>query len=83
MPALHPYVAAADGTGHGDDYVIADYRRAVVDSAISMALTVVDLLSDNAAEARGIIDSHRPSLSRREYVKSQAARLKKINYRGE
>jgi amidohydrolase len=83
MPALHPYVAAADGTGHGIDYIIADYRRAVVDSAISMALTVVDLLSDNATEARGIIDSHRPSMTRSEYVQSQEARLRKIEYRGE
>ena len=83
MPAQHPYVAAADGTGHGIDYVIADYRRAVVDSAISLALTVVDLLSDGAAEAREIIDYHEPSLTRRGYVQSQTARLRKINYRGE
>ena len=82
MPALHPYVAAAEGTGHGIDYVIADYRRAVVDSAISMALTVVDLLSDNAAEARMIIDSNKPSMTRAEYVQSQADRLRKIEYRG-
>ena len=82
MPALHPYVAAADGTGHGIDYVIADYRRAVVDSAISMALTVVDLLSDNAAEARRIIDSNKPSMTRSGYVQSQTDRLRKIEYRG-
>ena len=83
MPSLHPYVAAADGTGHGIDYIIADYRRAVVDSAISMALTVVDLLSDGAAEARGIIDSHTPSLTRKGYVESQFDRLQRINYKGE
>jgi len=82
MPALHPYVAAAEGTGHGIDYVIADYRRAVVDSAIAMALTVVDLLSDNAAEARGIIDSNKPSMTRSKYVQSQTDRLRKIEYRG-
>ena len=83
MPALHPYVAAAEGTGHGIDYIIADYRRAVVDSAISMALTVVDLLSDGAAEARGIIDSHTPSLTRKGYVESQSNRLQRINYKGQ
>ena len=82
MPALHPYVAAADGTGHGVDYVIADYRRAVVDSAISMAMTVVDLLSDGASEACGVIDSHTPSLTRQGYLQSQAARLRNINYHG-
>ena len=83
MPALHPYVAAADGTGHGNDYVISDYRRAVVDSATSLALTVVDLLSDDAAEARGIIASHSPTMTRRGYVKSQTDRLRKVHYRGE
>ena len=82
MPALHPYVAAAEGTGHGIDYVIADYRRAVVDSAISMALTVVDLLSDNATEAHRIIDLNKPSMTRSEYVQSQTDRLRKIEYRG-
>ena len=83
MPALHPYVAAADGAGHGIDYVIADYRRAVVDSAVSMALTVVDLLSDGASEARGIIDFHEPALTRQSYVDSQTTRLRKISYHGE
>jgi hypothetical protein len=47
-----------------------------------MALTVVDLLSDNAAEARMIIDSNKPSMTRAEYVQSQADRLRKIEYRG-
>lgn len=83
MPVLHPYVAAADGTGHGIDYVISDYRRAVVDSATALALTVVDLLSDDAAEARRLIESHRPAMTRRGYVKSQVDRLRKIHYRGE
>ena len=83
MPVLHPYVAAADGTGHGIDYLIADYRRAVVDSATALALTVVDLLYDNAAEARQLIDAHRPAMTRSGYVKSQAARLREIHYRGE
>lgn len=83
MPALHPYVAAADGTGHGIDYVIADYRRAVVDSAISMALTVVDLLSDDAVEAREVIGAHKPAFTPREYIASQTNRLRKVDYHGE
>ncbi len=82
MPALHPYVAAASGTGHGIDYVIDDYRRAVVDSAISMALTVVDLLSDDSVKAREIIESHKPAFTRQGYIASQTKRLKKIDYQG-
>jgi len=82
MPALHPYVAAASGTGHGIDYVIDDYRRAVVDSAISMALTVVDLLSDDSVKAREIIESHKPAFTRQGYIASQTKRLQKIDYHG-
>ncbi|MDA1258925.1 MAG: peptidase dimerization domain-containing protein, partial [Chloroflexi bacterium] len=82
IPVLHPYVAAADGTGHGIDYIISDYRRAVVDSAITLALTVVDLLSDNAAKAREVLATHSPAMTRSEYVKSQVDRLRKVHYRG-
>ena len=68
MPVIHPYVVAAKGNAHGDDYVVEDYELAVLTGAKAMALTVVDLLSDGAQRARRIAGSYRAPMSKREYL---------------
>ena len=69
MPVLHPYVGGATGIGHGADYVIQDYRMAVVTGAKAMASTVIDLMSDGAKEANQVVANHRPDMTSREYLK--------------
>ena len=68
MPVIHPYVVAAKGNAHGDDYVVEDYELAVLTGAKAMAMTVVDLLSDGAQRARRIAGSYRAPMSKREYL---------------
>lgn len=68
MPAIHPYVAAATGKAHGNDYVVQDYRLAVTTAGKAMALTIVDLLFDGARQANGIVKNFKPSMSRRDYL---------------
>ena len=63
MPAIHPYVGGAAGTGHGADYRIADPVTACVTSAKCQLLMVRMLLENNAAEARRVVESSKPRFS--------------------
>lgn len=82
MPAIHPYTSAATGTGHGPDYLIADYDLAVVAPAKIMSGTVIDLLSNDAAEARRVLANYRPLMSLPKYLATQAERFSTELYKG-
>lgn len=69
MPAIHPYVGGATGLGHGADYVVQDYKLAVITAAKAMAATVVDLLADGAGSGNKVVAEHRPEMTRTEYLK--------------
>jgi amidohydrolase len=75
MPAVHPYTSAATGTGHGPDYVIADYDLAVVAPAKAMAGTVIDLLANNASGAKRVLENYRPVMTKAQYLAMQEARF--------
>lgn len=68
MPAIHPYAVGASGQGHGNDWAIADPYIAYVLPAKLMALTVVDLLADDARDARAILDGYQPQMTKDEYL---------------
>ncbi len=82
MPAIHPYTSAAMGTGHGPDYVIADYDLAVVAPAKIMSATVIDLLSNDASGAKRVLENYRPVMSRAKYLAMQAERFQTELYKG-
>lgn len=82
MPVIHPYVTAARGAAHGVDYLIEDYYSAVVTSASAMAMTVIDLLADDAANARAVLKQAKPPMTREQYVSAQQARMRVTHYRG-
>ncbi len=75
MPVIHPYANSASGVGHGHDYLIEDYDRAVVAPAKVMAATVLELLSNDAQLARETLVKHKPSLTSEKYVAVQRARF--------
>jgi amidohydrolase len=68
MPVIHPWVDCATGRGHGVDYVVRDYDIAVVKAAKAMAGTVIDLLSNSAAEGKRIVESFKPAMSKERYL---------------
>jgi amidohydrolase len=68
LPTVHPYAGGAAGAGHGADYRIADYTRAVLNPAKALAMTVVDLLSDDASEAKRVKAEFKPRMTRDEYL---------------
>jgi metal-dependent amidase/aminoacylase/carboxypeptidase family protein len=69
MPAAHPMTGGMDGVLHGADARVVDYDAAVVIPGKAMAGTVIDLLSNGAAEAKRIVTAFKPNLTKEEYLK--------------
>jgi amidohydrolase len=68
MPALHPFAGGYRGTNHSRDFLVADEEMAYVLPAKMMAMTVVDLLHGDAAEARRALETYTPRLNKAEYL---------------
>jgi metal-dependent amidase/aminoacylase/carboxypeptidase family protein len=83
LPSVHPYAGGATGTGHGADYRIADHRRAVLNPAKAMAMSVIDLLRDDAVEAKRVIGEFKPRMSRDEYMAYQRRLSTTVTWRAE
>ena len=82
MPVLGVNVGGVSGRGHGNDYLVTDWDNAVVDSAKSMALTVIDLLYGDAARAKEVLDRSRPEMTREAYLSLQRERAQETDYDG-
>ena len=82
MPVIHPYTLSAVGTGHSTDYVVNDYEQAVINSAKAMAMTVIDLLHDDAQSARQVIDTSPATMTKAQYLALQSSRLVEESYEG-
>ena len=82
LPSVHPYTAGAEGPGHSSEYLVTDYRQAVVNPAKIMAMSVIDLLSDNATKARQVTSSFRPAMTRTSYLNFQRQRAEVLEYDG-
>jgi len=59
---------------------VDDYNLAVLDAGKAMAMTVVDLLSDDATEATRVISEHKPAMTKDEYLDLQRAFLSERSY---
>jgi hypothetical protein len=68
LPTVHPYAGGASGAGHGADYRIDDYTRAVANPAKAMAMSVVDLLANDAQQAKRVVAEFKPRMTRAEYL---------------
>jgi amidohydrolase len=78
MPVLHPHSGGVTtGSTHSTGYHVADHRIAAVNPAKWMAMTVIDLLWDDAGEARKTIQEAGPYPSRDAYMEER----RKYTYR--
>jgi metal-dependent amidase/aminoacylase/carboxypeptidase family protein len=68
MPAIEPSISGATGIGHGADYTIVDKEMGYIIPAELMAMTVIDLLSDDAIKARRILKTFKPEVRRKGYT---------------
>ncbi len=69
MPVVHPRSGGTEGAPHSREYYVRDHTLAAVNPAKSMAMLAVDLLYDEATEARAVIASAPPKLDRDAYLK--------------
>lgn len=69
MPVIHPFIGGTQGALHTREFCVTDYTKACLMPAKAMALTIVDLLSDNAQAAKQIINDFKPALTRQDYIK--------------
>ena len=82
MPVIHPYTGAARGSGHGTDYVIQDYQQGVINPAKAMAMSVIDLLAEDAAKAKEVMAQSPPRMTRAQYLARQEETLSQELYEG-
>ena len=82
IPACHPYAGGAMGSGHSKDYKIRDYEMAVVNPAKTMAMTVIDLLAEGAAGAKGVLDGWKPAMTKEQYLAFQRERARVVEFDG-
>lgn len=80
MPVIHPYVVAATGNAHGNDYVVQDYELGVLTGAKAMAMTVIDLLADGGTRAAQIRDGYRAPMTKAEYLSLMRGMVKEETY---
>ncbi len=69
MPTLHPYIGGAQGVGHSENYDIVDPETAYIVSSKALAMTVIDLLADDAETGLEIKQNFVPAMTKAEYLK--------------
>jgi len=68
MPTLHPMMGGVSGALHTRNFNIVDEDLAYIIPAKSMAMTVIDLLFDDAKEANTILNDFTPVMTKEEYL---------------
>lgn len=68
IPTLHPMFGGITGALHTRNYSITDEEFAYLAPAKSLALTVVDLLFDNAKIGKEILANFKPTMTKEEYL---------------
>lgn len=68
MPVSHPWIGSIRGVLHGKDYQVFDEDMAYIHPAQMMAMTLIDLLYDDAAEAEKLMTNYKPLMTKDEYL---------------
>jgi amidohydrolase len=68
IPSIHPYIGGVSGSLHSSDFNVEDYNAACILPAKLMAMTIVDLLINNAKEGKKIVQEFKPVFTQKEYL---------------
>jgi len=68
IPGIHPAGGGYAGMIHNESFEVVDDNMAYVEPAKALAMTVVDLLSNDASLARQVIDEFTPALTKDAYL---------------
>ena len=67
IPVVHPWVGCATGILHGANFILDNKDAAFRKTAKVLAMTIIDLLADDACEAQRICDNFKPVLTKETY----------------
>ena len=82
MPTLQSYTGGVRGESHGADHEVFDPDLFYLNPAKAMAMTVVDLLYDDAREARALLADWKPRFTRDSYVDWMRRRFRVEEFQG-
>ena len=68
MPTTSIGMGGCEGPGHSRDFKITNPTKQYIVPAKALAMTVVDLLYDDANDAKKVIDGFKPTIKRVEYT---------------
>lgn len=68
IPCIHPWIGGVSGSLHTKDYYISDEELAYIVPAKAMAMTLIDLLVDDAKVAKDVIANFKPTFSKESYL---------------
>lgn len=68
MPVSHPWIGSVRGGLHGRDYVVFDEDMAYIRPAQMMAMTIIDLLFDDAQNAEELLANYKPLMTKEKYL---------------
>ena len=68
MPVIHPWVGCISGVLHSAEYEISVPDVAYIKTAQALAMTIVDLLYNDAAGAKDVLDNFTPALNKETYI---------------
>lgn len=71
MPAIHPMIGGVKGALHTREFETTDPELACIVPAKAMAMTIIDLLYDDAAKAKEILKNFTPVMTKEEYLAFQ------------
>ncbi len=68
MPSIHPFIGGVDGSLHTKDFCVTDFDAAAILPGKAFAMNIIDLLYDDAAKAKEILETEKPILTKEEYL---------------
>ncbi|EPZ55616.1 amiB domain protein [[Clostridium] sordellii ATCC 9714] len=68
IPCIHPWIGGVSGSLHTKDYYISDEELAYIIPAKAMAMTILDLLGDDAKIAKDIVEKFKPTFTKESYL---------------
>jgi len=69
IPSIHPFIGGFEGDAHAKDFNIKDFKMAYIIPTKILAMTIIDLLANNANIAKQIVTSFKPKMTKEEYLK--------------
>jgi len=68
MPVIHPWIGGVTGNAHTREFTVSDPEMAYIISAQCIAMTLIDLLADNASEAENLLALNTSPMTKAQYI---------------